>query len=150
MANKQLFIIVDGDPSHGAHTTMTSSLHALPNYGLLAQVLGKLPNGKPAEAFVVLQPPNSPQLNLAEYYNRQLRMSVNRIQRSKDVLAAKFATIFRGQVLEHRLGVLKECLEACLEHMKTEPAHNNSFNTLISFFKQVVADRGYLNYSQKM
>jgi transposase-like protein len=145
LPGKNIMLIVDSDPSHGSREDSTARLRRLDHYTDVKNIVGL-----DKDVFVVHMPANSPQLNLAEYYNRQLRGLVNKMDRSDDVRAVKFASIFRGENLQHRLEVMRECIECSLSEMKAAPPHEQSFNTLIAFFTKVIQDNGYLDYHQKM
>ena len=90
--------------------------------------------------------PNSPQLNLCEYYNRTIRSKANRICQIKAQLLGRLA---RGDTLDDRIQALLEIIETAIGEAK-DVVLSHSLVTLLVFFERAVAANAYHNWKDPM
>jgi len=107
LRGKHVILLVDGAPNHGPEKDMPKLLgegeHFMPMKNWLASTGGDIR--------MLKAPPNSPQLNLCEYYNRTLRMHANKRRRELDERERWFKENEHGEKMENRLNLLVKILQ---------------------------------------
>ena len=95
-------------------------------------------------------PPNSPQLNLCEYYNRTLRITANSLRTLPEYENRLIGNYEHDQKLIKQLEALKNIIAAGLKAMKLQPSQSGSVLKMIEVFHKVAAKDGYLDYTEPM
>ncbi|KNH05092.1 RNA polymerase II core subunit [Perkinsela sp. CCAP 1560/4] len=98
---------------------------------------------------IMKAPPNSPQLNLCEYYNRTIRSKANRIRHMPKFEVQLLGRFAHGDTLDGRIRSLLEIIETAIGEAK-DVVQSHSFVALLGFFERVVASNGYLNWKDPM
>ena len=143
LQKKQLSFVLDSTREHGPERNMQDSWrgkhHELERY--LSSTGGAIRIMKP--------PPNSPQLNLCEYYNRTIWSKANRIRNMPKFEAQLLGRFAHGDTLDGRIRALLEIIETAIGEAKGI-VQSHSFVTLLGSFERVVAANGYLNWKDPM
>ena len=121
-------------------------LASLPNYPRTRDAL--IENGS-AIKFIRL-PPNSPQLNLCEYYNRTLRVRATTKRHQRETNDRMNVEFEHGSKISSRLSVLEEIILECIDEIKHANLHTGSVVTLFRFLDKVIAANGYLDMHEPM
>lgn len=144
--DKTVIIVSDGAKEHGPEKDLPNLLRELPHFEQLHAFL-KERGGK---IKLIRAPPNSPQLNLCEYYNRTLRTNANSMRHELEYEKLMLEDFEHGKRMEGRLSVLESIIKACIEKMEKAEPQTNSVHRLMLFFDKVIAENGYLDMSEPM
>jgi len=147
LRGKHVILLVDGAPDHGPEKDMPKLLgereHFRPLKTWLASTGGDIG--------MLKAPPNSPQLNLYEYYNRILRMHANKRRHDLDEQERWFKEHEHGEKMENRLNLLVKILQDELQALfDTEEGQIESIGTLHRFLDDVIDKDGYLDMHEPM
>ncbi|KNH07602.1 hypothetical protein XU18_1696 [Perkinsela sp. CCAP 1560/4] len=82
---------------------------------------------------VMKAPPNSPQLNLCEYYSCTIRSKTNRIRHISKFQAQLLGRFAHGDTLDGRIRSFLEIIETAIDEAKGI-VQSHSFVTLLVFF----------------
>ncbi|KNH09753.1 transposase [Perkinsela sp. CCAP 1560/4] len=140
---KQVIFVLDGAREHGPERSM-QDLWRGKHPGLeryLSSTGGAIR--------IMKAPPNSPQLNLCEYYNRTIRSKANLIRHMPNFEAQLLGRFAHGNTLDGRIRCLLEIIETTIGEAK-DVVQSHSFVTLLGFFERVVAANGHLNWKDPM
>lgn len=146
ISGKTVMLIMDGAPEHGKNDemdTMMNSLQAFEEFRMFCKETS-------TDILAIKMPPNSPQLNLCEYYNRTLRTQANKLRHEQLISNTMLDNdIEHGKKLEHRINVMREILITTLTSMQ-EKVQTKSFSTMIGFVHDVIQHDGYLDFHKPM
>jgi len=147
LKGKAVGIVVDGAPDHGGKELETK--------------LSKTEEWKTLEAFlkqgaegawlkIIPAPPNSPQLNLCEYYNRTLRMKCNAIRHQPEFSAKLLGDYQHGEKMQNRVEAMSSIINSQLQALRTSPIQSKSVLCMKKFFREVRKNYGYLDWRKRM
>jgi len=140
-------LVVDGAPDHGGKGLKTL-LSATDAWKTLDDYLKE--GDANAKVEIYPAPPNSPQLNLCEYYNRTLRMRANAARHQPENAAKLLGDYRRGEKMENRVAALASIINTELAKLKTQPNQTRFTQDMHKFFRDVIADNGYLDWRRRM
>mmetsp|Transcript_2877 Transcript_2877/g.5464 ORF Transcript_2877/g.5464 Transcript_2877/m.5464 type:complete len:729 (+) Transcript_2877:2065-4251(+) len=142
---KTIILFVDNAAEHGKR-------------GEEDTLIAKCPKGEEFQEFkkehgikfqVVRLPPNSPQLNLTEYYNRTLRTKVNTLRSTAEMNIKLLQKQQHGYVTQHRIDTLLKILKQCRSEMIGK-VQSSSRRMLELKLLRVIDQDGYLDFHLPM
>lgn len=149
LVNKKVVLVVDGAPEHGPQAELSNLLASLETYRPIKNFLTA--NGGSASLCLLKTPPNSPQLNLCEYYSRTLRTKCNVLRNERTVDAMMLEEVEHDKKkTENRFSVLTTIVQTCMDSLKTAHPQTDSVRKLMQFFKDVIEEKGYLDMHKPM
>lgn len=98
-------------------------------------------------------PPISPQLNIVEYFNRFLRLAVNKSRRAKLYNKPMVVEAKHGEKIDTRIAVLVNFLAHALDRLHRLDQHRlvkRAKASVVCFLTSVIFNRGYLDFSKPM
>jgi len=140
-------LVVDGAPDHGGKG-LKSLLSATDEWKKLDAYLKE--GDEKAKVEINPAPPNSPQLNLCEYYNRILRMRANAALHEPESAAKLLGDYDRDEKVTNRVAALGDIINAELAKLKAQPGQSRFNSDMLKFFQDVIADNGYLDCRKRM
>lgn len=146
ISGKICIILIDGAPEHGSESGLATLFRELPNYRQLKDFL----TSSKGDLRVLRLPPNSPQINLCEYYNRTLRTKANALRADLEINDMMLQEAERGHKMEVRLSCLENILDKCLKEVAQAHAQTGSVVRMMKFLEKIIEQKGYLDMTEPM
>jgi len=148
LSGKRIVIVVDGAPDHFGKQKFPKILKETD----ACKVLDAFVKTGDAQASVevLFAPPNSPQLNLCEYYNRTLRICANAARHQPEFADKLLGDYNHGEKMEGRVNAMRSILSTQLDLLKKNPLQHRSVICMENFFKEVIDQNGYLDWHKRM
>lgn len=141
-------IFCDGAAEHGTKGGTHKLIESIPGY---VELLAAVRADNPDRSIELIKiPPNSPQLNLCEFYNRQLRSIATDLRTDPSISAQMLEAQPRGQNISHRVNLLERILIAGMALMKSRGPHQHSYRKLNMFINDVISEDGFLDARRPM
>jgi len=140
------FLSLLGAPDHGREDKMGDLSAGLEDFDDLNNSQSK----DSGWVRMLKTPPNSPQLNLCEYYNRTLRMRSNQLRHNPEFAKHFLDDVPHGQKMQHKVNALKMVLDRALEWLKNQRCHQGCLARIMEFHEQVIRDDGCLDMKLPM